>query len=118
MHQLYRLIHAINNYLAFCSFRQIFPSRIHIRVCGMGFAEMANGLAQFGGARRRFQLLGHVHNVQIIDDYAHSLPPHHQWYQEFRQQIPIQKALLPQLFGLIPEGEPMLWYHKNIVILS
>ena len=40
-------------------------------VCGMGFAEMANGLAQFGGARRRFQLLGHVHNIQIIDDYAH-----------------------------------------------
>ena len=40
-------------------------------VCGMSFAEMSNGLAQFSGARRRFQLLGHVHNVQIIDDYAH-----------------------------------------------
>lgn len=38
---------------------------------GMSFADMAAGLAQFGGARRRFQLLGRVHDIQIIDDYAH-----------------------------------------------
>jgi UDP-N-acetylmuramate--alanine ligase len=38
---------------------------------GMSFADMAAGLAQFGGARRRFQLLGAVHDIQIIDDYAH-----------------------------------------------
>ncbi len=38
---------------------------------GMTFEEIVAGLAQFGGARRRFQLLGHVHNIQIIDDYAH-----------------------------------------------
>lgn len=38
---------------------------------GMTFDEIAAGLVQFGGARRRFQLLGNVHNIQIIDDYAH-----------------------------------------------
>ena len=38
---------------------------------GMSFEEIKNGLMQFGGARRRFQLLGHVHDIQIIDDYAH-----------------------------------------------
>ncbi len=38
---------------------------------GMTFEEIKAGLAQFGGARRRFQLLGNVHDIQIIDDYAH-----------------------------------------------
>ncbi len=38
---------------------------------GMSFSEIAEGLAQFSGARRRFQLLGKVHDIQIIDDYAH-----------------------------------------------
>ncbi len=38
---------------------------------GMTFEEIVTGLAQFGGARRRFQLLGNVHDIKIIDDYAH-----------------------------------------------
>ncbi len=38
---------------------------------GMTFQELASGLQEFGGARRRFQLLGVVQNIQIIDDYAH-----------------------------------------------
>lgn len=38
---------------------------------GMTFAEITSGLEKFGGARRRFQLLGNVSNIQIIDDYAH-----------------------------------------------
>ncbi len=38
---------------------------------GMTFEELATGLKEFGGARRRFQLLGVVQNIQIIDDYAH-----------------------------------------------
>ena len=38
---------------------------------GMTFEEITAGLEQFGGARRRFQLLGNVHDIQIIDDYAH-----------------------------------------------
>lgn len=38
---------------------------------GMTFEELAAGLKEFGGARRRFQLLGVVQNIQIIDDYAH-----------------------------------------------
>lgn len=38
---------------------------------GLDFAEIATALEQFGGARRRFQLLGNVQDIQIIDDYAH-----------------------------------------------
>lgn len=38
---------------------------------GMTFEELSAGLREFGGARRRFQLLGVVQNIQIIDDYAH-----------------------------------------------
>ncbi len=38
---------------------------------GMTFEELSSGLKEFGGARRRFQLMGVVQNIQIIDDYAH-----------------------------------------------
>lgn len=38
---------------------------------GMRFEDIAEGLRQFSGAKRRFQLLGEVENIQIIDDYAH-----------------------------------------------
>lgn len=38
---------------------------------GMRFEEITAGLMQFGGARRRFQLLGDVNQIKIIDDYAH-----------------------------------------------
>ena len=38
---------------------------------GMSFTDIVAGLAQFGGARRRFQLLGRVQDIQVIDDYAH-----------------------------------------------
>ena len=38
---------------------------------GMNFDEIAAGLLEFGGARRRFQLVGNVNDIQIIDDYAH-----------------------------------------------
>lgn len=38
---------------------------------GMTFDEIAAGLLEFGGARRRFQLVGNVNDITIIDDYAH-----------------------------------------------
>lgn len=38
---------------------------------GLPFEKIAAGLAEFCGARRRFQLLGEVHEIQVIDDYAH-----------------------------------------------
>lgn len=38
---------------------------------GLQFEEMAKALREFHGARRRFQLLGVVQDIQIIDDYAH-----------------------------------------------
>lgn len=38
---------------------------------GMSFTDIVAGLVQFGGARRRFQLLGRVQDIQVIDDYAH-----------------------------------------------
>ncbi len=38
---------------------------------GVPFAEIAPGLARFGGVERRFQRLGESHGVTVIDDYAH-----------------------------------------------
>ena len=41
------------------------------RQLGLEFDRIAAGLAHFGGARRRFELIGTVGTVQFIDDYAH-----------------------------------------------
>ncbi|MDQ1680673.1 MAG: UDP-N-acetylmuramate--alanine ligase [Frankiaceae bacterium] len=40
-------------------------------VLGLPFADVAAGLAQFTGARRRFELKGIVGGVRVYDDYAH-----------------------------------------------
>lgn len=38
---------------------------------GVPLAAMASGLAAFGGVERRFQRLGEVRGVSVVDDYAH-----------------------------------------------
>ena len=38
---------------------------------GLPFGDMARGLAEFGGARRRFELKGVGAGVRVYDDYAH-----------------------------------------------
>lgn len=45
-----------------------------IAVCrslGVPFAEMHRALADFGGVGRRFQVIGEVRGVTVVDDYAH-----------------------------------------------
>lgn len=38
---------------------------------GVKFSKIAEGLKKFHGAKRRFQTLGRVKNVWVVDDYAH-----------------------------------------------
>ncbi|SHL06053.1 UDP-N-acetylmuramate--L-alanine ligase [Alicyclobacillus tolerans] len=38
---------------------------------GLTFEKMAQALSEFHGAKRRFQVIGDVQNILIIDDYAH-----------------------------------------------
>src|SRR3954465_9227592 len=38
---------------------------------GLPFTDMARGLAEFTGARRRFELKGDARGVHVYDDYAH-----------------------------------------------
>ncbi|MBR6013201.1 MAG: UDP-N-acetylmuramate--L-alanine ligase [Selenomonadaceae bacterium] len=38
---------------------------------GVKFSKIAEGLSKFHGAKRRFQTLGRVKNVWVVDDYAH-----------------------------------------------
>ena len=40
-------------------------------VLGAELASMARGLAEFKGAERRFQRLGEVGGITVVDDYAH-----------------------------------------------
>jgi UDP-N-acetylmuramate--alanine ligase len=42
-----------------------------LNALGLAFAEVQAPLAEFGGVGRRFQIVGEVGNVIIIDDYAH-----------------------------------------------
>lgn len=45
-----------------------------IAVCvelGMPFGKVTEALACFQGAKRRFQLLGDVRGIKVVDDYAH-----------------------------------------------
>ena len=41
------------------------------RVLGLEFGEIAQGIATFEGARRRFEFRGEAAGVTFIDDYAH-----------------------------------------------
>ena len=41
------------------------------RVLGLSFAAMTTALTSFGGVGRRFQVVGEVGDVTVIDDYAH-----------------------------------------------
>lgn len=41
------------------------------RTLAIGFGEMYPALADFGGVGRRFQVLGEVRGVTVVDDYAH-----------------------------------------------
>lgn len=38
---------------------------------GLSFNQIAQGLACFTGAKRRFQLIGEVGGIKVVDDYAH-----------------------------------------------
>lgn len=38
---------------------------------GLPFADIARSLQQFGGVDRRFQHIGQVNNIVVIDDYGH-----------------------------------------------
>lgn len=41
------------------------------RLLGLEFGEIAKGIANFEGARRRFEFRGEVDGITFIDDYAH-----------------------------------------------
>ncbi|MCZ8519096.1 MULTISPECIES: UDP-N-acetylmuramate--L-alanine ligase [Paenibacillus] len=38
---------------------------------GLSFAQVAEAITEFRGAKRRFQVLGEVNDILVIDDYAH-----------------------------------------------
>lgn len=41
------------------------------RMAGLSFNEAAMALRDFGGVHRRFELLGNVQGINVVDDYAH-----------------------------------------------
>ncbi len=41
------------------------------RYCGVKFEHIAKGLEDFRGAKRRFEKLGEVNGITVVDDYAH-----------------------------------------------
>jgi UDP-N-acetylmuramate--alanine ligase len=52
----------------------VFNALATLIVCleaGLSFAQVAEAIKHFRGAKRRFQVLGEVNDILIIDDYAH-----------------------------------------------
>ncbi len=41
------------------------------RIAGLDFEAVAKALQSFRGVHRRFQLLGNVNGIRVVDDYAH-----------------------------------------------
>jgi len=41
------------------------------RIVGLDFGAIAEALKSFRGVHRRFQLLGNVNGIRVVDDYAH-----------------------------------------------
>ncbi len=56
--------------------------------CGIDFSKMRQTLAEFGGVGRRFQVIGEVGEVTIIDDYAHHPTEIRVTLQAARQRYP------------------------------
>lgn len=42
------------------------------KVCGVGLAEAASHLGEFGGIRRRLEVVGTANEITVIDDFAHN----------------------------------------------
>lgn len=40
-------------------------------IAGLSFAQVAEAIHEFRGAKRRFQVLGDIDDILVIDDYAH-----------------------------------------------
>ncbi|MDB5337413.1 MAG: Mur ligase middle domain protein, partial [Planctomycetaceae bacterium] len=65
----------------FCRVELRIPGRHHVlnalaaaSLCyraGAGPAQIADGLERFRGIRRRFEVLGDINEVTVVDDYAH-----------------------------------------------
>jgi UDP-N-acetylmuramate--alanine ligase len=75
--------------------------------CGIGpwgltVAQMAPGLAEFIGAERRFERLGNVKGIEVVDDYAHHPTELRATLTAAREAFPnrrILAAFQPHLFS-------------------
>lgn len=60
---------------------------------GLTFKQAAEGLSRFRGAKRRFQVIGEVDNILVVDDYAHHPT-------EIRSTVHGLKALNRRIFAV------------------
>src|SRR5205085_67216 len=69
---------------------------------GAPAAELARGLAAFGGVERRFERIGEAHGVTILDDYAHHPTEIVATLAAARQAFPARRLIVafqPHLFS-------------------
>lgn len=72
------------------------------RKVGASWETIREGLACYAGVGRRFQRLGHVRGVDIVDDYAHHPTEVHATLEAARREYPGQKLVAvfqPHLFS-------------------
>lgn len=72
------------------------------RALGVRVDQMAPGLARYAGVERRFQLLGEVEGVLVVDDYAHHPTEVSATIAAAREAVPDRRlvvAFQPHLFS-------------------
>jgi UDP-N-acetylmuramate--alanine ligase len=62
-------------------------------LCGLDFSAMAQALQSFRGAKRRFQLIGEIGGIKIIDDYAHHPTELKMTLQAARLSFPLSRLV-------------------------
>lgn len=67
------------------------------RHLGLAFADVADGLEQFCGARRRFEHRGSYNGIQFFDDYAHHP-------SEIRATLAAARIKVDQTLPLLPDS--------------
>lgn len=77
---------------------------------GLSWDQISRGLLAFGGTKRRFELIGQIGDIKVIDDYAHhpqeimaTLAAAREWYPTRRIIAVFQPHTYSRTKALLPE---------------
>lgn len=97
---------------------------IACKQCGVSWEQIAKGLSVFEGTKRRFELVGTIGDIRVIDDYAHhpteitaQLAGAREWYPKRRIIVVFQPHTYSRTKALLREFSHA-FTNANEVILT